>query len=83
MIKKITAFLLVFTMLFSSLAISSYAAEDSETDYPYIFVHGMGGWARFTSRGRISCFGCKSKQVNLKGSIINESDMILLSSYLR
>ena len=45
MIKKITAFLLVFTMLFSSFAISSYAAEDSKTDYPYIFVHGMGGWA--------------------------------------
>ena len=45
MIKKITAFFLVFTLLFSSLAVSSYAAEDTKTDYPYIFVHGMGGWA--------------------------------------
>ncbi|MBQ2964338.1 MAG: hypothetical protein IJE14_06720 [Clostridia bacterium] len=45
MIKRITAFLLVFALTFSSLAINSFAAEDTKTDYPYIFVHGMGGWA--------------------------------------
>lgn len=44
MFKKITAFLLVFAILVSAVAISSYAEQEQETDYPYIFVHGMGGW---------------------------------------
>ena len=45
--KKIIAFILSVTMLVSVFAMPANAAEiskDNATDYPYIFVHGMGGW---------------------------------------
>lgn len=52
--KKIIAVILSFAMLFSFAAIPASALSQTEertidksdfkTDYPYIFVHGMGGW---------------------------------------
>ena len=51
--KKLTSLILVFAMLFSFAAVPAYAQDDGsaaidksgfKTDYPYIFVHGMGGW---------------------------------------
>ncbi len=44
--KKIIAFMLALAMIFGVAAIPASAAEikDGKTDYPYIFVHGMGGW---------------------------------------
>ncbi len=45
--KKIIAIILTMAMVFGMAAIPASAAEinkNSKTDYPYIFVHGMGGW---------------------------------------
>lgn len=41
---RICATVLCFALLASMLSVSSFAAEEKATDYPYIFVHGMGGW---------------------------------------
>ena len=45
--KKIIAVILAAVMVFGVVAIPASAAEikKSKTNYPYIFVHGMGGWA--------------------------------------
>lgn len=50
--KKFISLILVFAILFCAVAIPAAAEKtvtiDStkfKTDYPYIFVHGMGGWA--------------------------------------
>lgn len=43
--KKIIAIILSLTMFASVFAIPANAAQTEETEYPYIFVHGMGGWA--------------------------------------
>ena len=45
--KKILAFILAIAMLCGIASVPANAAEIQygETDYPYIFVHGMGGWA--------------------------------------
>lgn len=45
MLKKITALFLSLTMLFCMLSLPSSAEEGDVSEYPYIFVHGMGGWA--------------------------------------
>ena len=45
--KKIIAIMLSIAMLVSVFAMPANAAEinkNNATDYPYIFVHGMGGW---------------------------------------
>lgn len=49
--KKLIAVILSLAMIFSFAAIPASAAQDRsvdksafKTDYPYIFVHGMGGW---------------------------------------
>ena len=44
--KKIIAIILALTMICGVAVIPVNAAEikNGETDYPYIFVHGMGGW---------------------------------------
>lgn len=44
--KKIIALILALTMICGVAVIPANAAEikNGETDYPYIFVHGMGGW---------------------------------------
>ncbi len=44
--KKIVAIILALAMICGVAAIPANAAEikNGETDYPYIFVHGMGGW---------------------------------------
>lgn len=48
--KKIIAFIIILTMIFSAASIPAAAAEikNGKTDYPYIFVHGMGGWGSET-----------------------------------
>ena len=46
--KKIIAVMLAVAILFGISSVSASAAQidkSSATDYPYIFVHGMGGWA--------------------------------------
>lgn len=45
--KKIIAIILSAALIFSVALLPAQAAEidkNSKTDYPYIFVHGMGGW---------------------------------------
>lgn len=55
--KRIISVFLAVIMLFSLIAVPSFACfdggyndyrdvktQDFETDYPYVFVHGMGGW---------------------------------------
>lgn len=49
--KRVIAVLLSFALIFSFAAIPVSATEERtidksvfKTDYPYIFVHGMGGW---------------------------------------
>ena len=48
--KKIIAVILTVTMIFGFMAIPANAAEikNGKTSYPYIFVHGMGGWGSDT-----------------------------------
>ncbi|MBQ3604289.1 MAG: hypothetical protein IJA02_10635 [Clostridia bacterium] len=43
-IKKIFSVVIVFALLVSMLSVSAFAAKEKGTDYPYVFVHGMGGW---------------------------------------
>ena len=43
-IRKIFSVVLSFALLVSMLSVSAIAAEEKGTDYPYVFVHGMGGW---------------------------------------
>ena len=46
--RRTIAAILAIAMLLGAALIPANAAEinkNSETDYPYIFVHGMGGWA--------------------------------------
>jgi len=44
--KKIAAVHICFMMIVNVLALPSYAQNtETGTDYPFIFVHGMGGWA--------------------------------------
>ncbi len=46
-LRKITALVLTFSILLSSLAVSAFAAEDSwkpKNEEPFIFVHGLNGW---------------------------------------
>ena len=43
-IRKIFSVVLSFALLVSALSVSAFAAEEKGTDYPYVFVHGMGGW---------------------------------------
>ncbi len=52
--KKIISIFLTVIMVFSLAIVSAFAADEEDctidtslfkTDYPYIFVHGMGGWA--------------------------------------
>ena len=45
MLKKLTALFLSLTMIFCMVALPASAEDGNGTDYPYIFVHGMGGWA--------------------------------------
>lgn len=53
-LKKLTSLLLAVLLLFSLMAMPAHAEYELsrsidksgfKTDYPYIFVHGMGGWA--------------------------------------
>ena len=46
--KKLISVMLVLAMIFGVASVSVNAAEinkNSKTNYPFIFVHGMGGWA--------------------------------------
>lgn len=46
--KKLISVILVLAMVFGVASVSANAAEinkNSKTNYPFIFVHGMGGWA--------------------------------------
>ncbi len=43
--KKIIALVLSVIVCFSCVAINASAETEQGTDYPYVFVHGMGGWA--------------------------------------
>ena len=45
MLKKLTALFLSVTLVFCMLALPASAEDGNGSDYPYIFVHGMGGWA--------------------------------------
>ncbi len=45
--KKITAIIISLALIFGIAALPAQAAEinkNTATDYPFIFVHGMGGW---------------------------------------
>ena len=48
--KKLISVILVMTMVCGIFALPANAAkiENGKTDYPYIFVHGMGGWGSET-----------------------------------
>ena len=48
--KKIIALVMAVVLVFSVFAIPASAAEieNGKTNYPYIFVHGMGGWGTET-----------------------------------
>lgn len=57
-IKKFVSVLLSGLMLFTVCSSAAYAENDSQaildtdafkTNYPYIFVHGMGGWGTSNS----------------------------------
>ena len=54
--KKTIAIVLSLAMIFGVVAVPASAAEikDGKTDYPYIFVHGMGGWGSENSYYSIS-----------------------------
>ncbi len=43
--KRIIALVLSLIICFSCLGLTASAEAEQGTDYPYIFVHGMGGWA--------------------------------------
>lgn len=45
-LRRFISVMLVLALSVSSLAVTASAAANGYvTDYPYIFVHGMGGWA--------------------------------------
>lgn len=54
--KKIVAFITALMLIFSVLVVPVSAAEikKGKTNYPYIFVHGMGGWGSETPYYSIS-----------------------------
>jgi len=62
--KKITAIILSMVVIIAVAAFPARAAEEidknSATNYPYIFVHGMGGWGTADSYYSISFFTCVS-----------------------
>lgn len=43
--KRFIALALSLVICFSCVCVSASAETEQGTDYPYIFVHGMGGWA--------------------------------------
>ena len=49
--KKIISFIMAAVLVFGVILIPAGAAEieNGKTNYPYIFVHGMGGWGADTS----------------------------------
>ena len=63
--KKIVSVLLALSLVFS-LAIPAFAAEDNaqltwsdltQQDYPFVFVHGMGGWGAYETAAPMPYWG--------------------------
>lgn len=64
--KKIIALALSFAMIFCITAVPAAAAEDdgllgwedlTENEYPFIFVHGMGGWGAYEEHAETPYWG--------------------------
>lgn len=54
-IKKMIAVLLAFVLLFSSISILASAADTSASNkYPFILIHGLGGWGYYDSASETS-----------------------------
>ncbi len=45
MFRKLTALFLSLTMLLCMLALPASAEDNEVSEYPYVFVHGMGDMA--------------------------------------
>ncbi len=63
--KRIISVLLALTMVFTVSVIPAFAAENeentwsdlTENDYPFIFVHGMGGWGAYEENAPMPYWG--------------------------
>ncbi len=64
--KKIVSLILTFVMIFCIAVVPVAAAEDdgllgwedlTENDYPFVFVHGMGGWGEYEDHATMPYWG--------------------------
>lgn len=87
-IKKLSAFVLSFVLIFSACVVPAFAAEDNlstwadltENSYPFIFVHGMGGWGAYEENAPMPYWG----GLNFDGLVMSTDDtdfVEILNSY--
>ncbi len=60
--KKVISVILAVCMLLSLVSVSAYAKETSwddvtKNEYPFIFVHGMGGWGAYETAAPMPYWG--------------------------
>ncbi|MBE6716576.1 MAG: hypothetical protein E7573_06615 [Ruminococcaceae bacterium] len=64
--KKIISLILALTLIFTVAVVPAFAAEDdgllgwedlTENDYPFVFVHGMGGWGAYEENAPMPYWG--------------------------
>lgn len=87
-LKKLSAFVLSFVLIFSVCVVPAFAAEDNlstwsdltENSYPFIFVHGMGGWGAYEENAPMPYWG----GLNFDGLVMSTDDtdfVEILNSY--
>lgn len=76
--KKLFSLLLAFVMLFTVSVVPGFASEDrllgwddlTDNEYPFVFVHGMGGWGAYEDNAPMPYWG----GMNLNGMEMGMSD---------
>ncbi len=73
--KKVIAVILSVCMVLSLLSVSAFAAETkwddvTKNEYPFVFVHGMGGWGAYETNAPMPYWG----GMNFDGLMMSTDD---------
>ncbi len=86
--KKIISLILSFVLVFS-MAVPAFASEEdsllgwedlTENEYPFVFVHGMGGWGAYEENAPMPYWGGMGFE-GLKMSVSDTNIVDILNSY--
>ncbi len=88
MVKKTASVILSFVLLFTVAVVPAFASEErllgwedlTDNTYPFVFVHGMGGWGAYEENAPMPYWGGMSFE-GLKMSVGDTNIVDILNSY--